>query len=192
MARSSFARRSRPVFAAGENTIVGNTVLYGATSGALFVAGRAGERFAVRNSGASAVVEGVGDHCCEYMTGGMVVVLGKTGRNFAAGMSHGVAYVLDETGRFPSQVNREMVDLERVESEDDEAALRTLISRHYQRTESRRAEAVLARWPEMLQRFWRVVPRPAQVETETAASRVTSVSGSDAVELQRPVPARRT
>ncbi len=178
-------------FAAGENTIVGNTVLYGATSGALFVAGRAGERFAVRNSGASAVVEGVGDHCCEYMTGGMVVVLGKTGRNFAAGMSHGVAYVLDETGRFPSQVNREMVDLERVESEDDEAALRTLIARHYQRTESRRAEEVLARWPEMVQRFWRVVPRPAQVETETAASRVTSVSGSDAVELQRPAPARR-
>ena len=179
-------------FAAGENTIVGNTVLYGATSGALFVAGRAGERFAVRNSGASAVVEGVGDHCCEYMTGGMVVVLGKTGRNFAAGMSHGVAYVLDETSHFPSQVNREMVELERVESEDDEAALRTLISRHYQRTESRRAEAVLARWPAMLPRFWRVVPRPAQVETETAASRVTSVSGSDAVELQRPAPARRS
>ena len=181
----------RASFAAGENTIVGNTVLYGATSGVLFVAGQTGERFAVRNSGALAVVEGVGDHCCEYMTGGTVVVLGKTGRNFAAGMSHGVAYVLDETGRFPTHVNRESVDLERVESADDEAALRTLIARHYQRTESRRAEEVLARWPEMVQRFWKVVPHPAQVETETTASRITSVSGSDAVELQRPAPARR-
>src|SRR5207244_3306897 len=90
-------------FSAYQNTIVGNTVLYGATGGALFVAGRAGERFAVRNSGAEAVVEGAGDHCCEYMTGGVVVVLGETGRNFAAGMSAGTAYVLDEHDRFPAR-----------------------------------------------------------------------------------------
>src|SRR6202043_2888361 len=100
-------------FASQENTILGNTVLYGATGGYLFAAGRAGERFAVRNSGAVAVVEGLGDHGCEYMTGGMVVVLGETGKNFAAGMSAGVAYVLDMTGVFPMRCNSELVELQR-------------------------------------------------------------------------------
>ncbi|HEX2326651.1 MAG TPA: glutamate synthase-related protein, partial [Chloroflexota bacterium] len=107
---------TQAAYSAYRNTIVGNTVLYGATGGSLFVAGRAGERFAVRNSGAQAVVEGAGDHCCEYMTGGMVVVLGETGRNFGAGMSHGLAFVLDEHGSFPQRVNRELVSLERLES----------------------------------------------------------------------------
>ena len=123
-ARSPSSRRRGPRFSAHRNTIVGNTVLYGATGGSLFVAGRAGERFAVRNSGAQAVVEGTGDHCCEYMTGGTVVVLGETGRNFAAGMSHGLAFVLDEHGTFPQRVNRELVSLERLEDAEHEADLR--------------------------------------------------------------------
>src|SRR5437870_10330013 len=103
---------------ADQQVLMGNTVLYGATGGRLFAAGRAGERFAVRNSGATAVVEGAGDHCCEYMTGGVVVVLGPVGRNFAAGMSAGTAFVLDEQGNFPDRVNPELVDIERVGAED--------------------------------------------------------------------------
>src|SRR3972149_3356501 len=114
-------------FEARHNVIVGNTVLYGATGGRLFVSGRAGERFAVRNSGAVAVVEGAGDHCCEYMTQGVVVVLGSTGRNFGAGMSFGIAFVLDEDGSFPRRYNPELVELQRVTSETDEHLLQTLV-----------------------------------------------------------------
>ena len=110
-------------YVAHENTIMGNTVLYGATGGELFAAGRAGERFAVRNSGALAVVEGVGDHCCEYMTSGMVVVLGETGQNFGAGMSAGVAYVLDTEDRFPEDCNTELVELDRIEDDNELDAL---------------------------------------------------------------------
>src|ERR1700758_5365855 len=117
-------------FVAEENVIVGNVVLYGATAGECFVRGIAGERFAVRNSGATAVVEGTGDHACEYMTGGVVVVLGPTGRNFAAGMSGGEAFVLDEAGRFADLCNRELVDLETVESEEDAALLHSLLEEH--------------------------------------------------------------
>jgi glutamate synthase (ferredoxin) len=153
-------------FSAHRNTIVGNTVLYGATGGSLFAAGRAGERFAVRTSGAVAVVEGTGDHCCEYMTGGTVVVLGETGRNFAAGMSHGLAFVLDEHGTFPQKVNRELVGLERLEGTAHEAELRRLIERHYQLTRSGRAEHILRQWPSYLELFWVVVPHPPQVDTE--------------------------
>jgi glutamate synthase (NADPH/NADH) large chain/glutamate synthase (ferredoxin) len=187
-------------FAAHKNTIVGNTVLYGATGGNLFVAGRAGERFAVRNSGATAVVEGTGDHCCEYMTGGTVVVLGETGRNFAAGMSHGIAYVLDETGTFPSRVNREMVGVERIEDAESERALRDLIQRHQRRTGSWRAEHILRQWPSYRGLFWKIVPHPPQVNTEApAAPRAArpvpagvngSVNGSAAPAAQRPLPAR--
>ncbi len=174
-------------FASHRNTIAGNTVLYGATGGSLFVAGRVGERFAVRNSGAGAVVEGTGDHCCEYRTGGTVVVLGETGRNFGAGMAAGVAYVLDETESFPRRVNRELVTLERVEDAGSERELRRLIERHHQRTGSWRAEHILRHWPAYRALFWKVVPHPPQVDTETTAARVTSVSGSDAAELQRPI-----
>src|SRR6202035_4863337 len=113
-------------FAAEDNVIVGNTVLYGATKGKAFFRGLAGERFAVRNSGADAVIEGVGDHGCEYMTGGHVVVLGPTGRNFAAGMSGGIAYILDEDGRFFGRCNRELVDLEELD-EGDAAIVRALV-----------------------------------------------------------------
>jgi glutamate synthase domain-containing protein 3 len=130
-------------FAAEENVVVGNTVLYGATSGRAFFRGQAGERFAVRNSGASAVIEGVGDHGCEYMTGGRVVVLGRTGRNFAAGMSGGLAFVLDEDGRFRSRVNPAMLDQLEELTDDDAAELRALIEEHRDRTGSPVAQRIL-------------------------------------------------
>jgi glutamate synthase (ferredoxin) len=179
-------------YAPHESVIVGNTVLYGATGGSLFVCGRAGERFAVRNSGATAVVEGTGDHCCEYMTGGRVVVLGRTGRNFAAGMSHGRAYVLDEDGSFPLRVNRELVGMERVDDVEDPelaAELRHLVERHAQATGSARARHILDNWATYLPLFWAVIPHPPQIDTESAAARVTSLSGNDSVDLQRPVAA---
>jgi glutamate synthase domain-containing protein 2/glutamate synthase domain-containing protein 1/glutamate synthase domain-containing protein 3 len=147
-------------FAAERNVIVGNTVLYGATSGRAFFRGLAGERFAVRNSGAWAVVEGVGDHGCEYMTGGRVVVLGPTGRNFAAGMSGGIAYVLDEQGTFAERCNMGMVDFEALAPEDA-IELRSLIEEHGQRTGSPVAERVLGEWERLLARgaFVKVMPR---------------------------------
>ncbi len=144
-------------FRAEENVIAGNTILYGATSGRAFFRGIVGERFAVRNSGASAVVEGVGDHGCEYMTGGVAVVLGRTGRNFAAGMSGGVAYVLDEDGTFASRCNHELVGLEPVPEEDTET-LRALIEEHELRTGSPVAARVLAGWDVALDLFVRVMP----------------------------------
>ncbi|MBA3024087.1 MAG: glutamate synthase subunit alpha, partial [Sideroxydans sp.] len=165
---------------AEDNIIVGNTVLYGATAGEVFFRGVAGERFAVRNSGAVAVVEGVGDHCCEYMTGGMVVVLGSTGRNFAAGMSGGVAYVLDEDGNFPQRCNMSMVQLEAVPEEAalsetgeveahgrvhfnhlnkaDAAALRGKIEKHLRYTGSARAKLILDNWVQYLPKFVKVMP----------------------------------
>jgi glutamate synthase (NADPH/NADH) large chain len=165
---------------AEENIIVGNTVLYGATSGECFLRGVAGERFAVRNSGATAVVEGVGDHGCEYMTGGMVVVLGQTGRNFAAGMSGGVAYVLDEDGSFEKRCNMSMVQLEAVPEEAaasetgevdskgrvhfnhlnkaDEAVLRGKIEKHLRYTGSARARQILDNWSHYLPKFVKVMP----------------------------------
>jgi glutamate synthase domain-containing protein 3 len=142
-------RGMREQFVAERNVVVGNTVLYGATSGRAFFRGLAGERFAVRNSGAWAVVEGVGDHGCEYMTGGRVVVLGATGRNFAAGMSGGVAYVLDEDGTFAKRCNMGMVGFEELE-EADAIELRAMVGEHLQRTESRVAARVLERFDELL------------------------------------------
>ncbi len=145
-------------FVPEENIVVGNVVLYGATTGTAFFNGRAGERFAVRNSGATAVVEGVGDHGCEYMTKGCVVVLGSTGRNFAAGMSGGVAYVLDETGAFASTLcNRSSVDLDPVE-EEDEKVIRGLIEEHVAATQSPRGSWVLANWDTMRGKFLKIFP----------------------------------
>jgi glutamate synthase domain-containing protein 3 len=143
---------------AEDNVVVGNVALYGATSGRAFFNGLAGERFAIRNSGAEAVVEGVGDHGCEYMTGGRVVVLGPTGLNFAAGMSGGKAYVLDPDGQLPLHLNSDLVDLEELEVED-RAALRVLLEEHKQRTGSARATEVLKNWEEWLPQFVRVMPR---------------------------------
>jgi glutamate synthase (ferredoxin) len=134
---------AKATFVPEENIIVGNVTLYGATSGEAYLRGVAGERFAVRNSGARAVVEGVGDHGCEYMTGGQVVVLGKTGRNFAAGMSGGVAYVLDRDGTFERRLNPGMVDLEPLDDEDWKT-VRDLITRHVQFTNSSYAKAILS------------------------------------------------
>ncbi|HEU4646071.1 MAG TPA: glutamate synthase subunit alpha, partial [Burkholderiales bacterium] len=155
--------------------MAGNTILYGATGGTVFIGGRAGERFGVRNSGAVAVVEGVGDHGCEYMTGGTVAVLGSTGRNFAAGMSGGIAYVLDLDGDFAQRCNPAMVDLEPVLAEveqqakgghelwhlgqTDEANLRRLIEAHLKCTGSKRAQQVLEKWTEYRARFVKVFPK---------------------------------
>jgi glutamate synthase (NADPH/NADH) large chain len=141
-----------------ENIIIGNTVLYGATGGEAYIHGVAGERFCVRNSGAKAVVEGVGDHCCEYMTGGRTVVLGRTGRNFAAGMSGGIAYVLDHDGNFDYFCNKGMVELTSVNDRDDEMELQEMISNHYKFTGSKLAEKILVDWEVYLPRFVKVIP----------------------------------
>ncbi|HEX7012274.1 MAG TPA: glutamate synthase large subunit [Steroidobacteraceae bacterium] len=146
-------------FTPHENIIIGNVALYGATSGEAYISGMAGERFCVRNSGVHAVVEAVGDHGCEYMTGGRVIVLGPAGRNFGAGMSGGVAYVLDERGDFPSHVNREMVDVGPLEEPEEIAAVGAMIERHLGYTKSARAKYVLDNWDRLLPRFVRVMPR---------------------------------
>jgi glutamate synthase (NADPH/NADH) large chain len=145
-----------------ENIVTGNVVLYGATAGEAYFQGVAGERFCVRNSGAHAVVEGVGDHGCEYMTGGVVVVLGETGRNFGAGMCGGFAYVLDLEGRFPGQVNHERVDLEKITPEDEETIQR-LVRRHFQYTRSKRADEVLRKWNACAAKFVKVFPKDLKV-----------------------------
>jgi len=158
-------------FAAEENVIAGNTILYGATGGELFLRGRVGERFCVRNSGATAVVEGVGDHGCEYMTGGLVVVLGTTGRNFAAGMSGGVAYLLDLD---PARVNPDMVDVEPLSTEDS-AELRAIVARHLAETGSPVAEGLLADWPRRSAAFSKIMPR--DYKRVLQATRLAELSG---------------
>jgi glutamate synthase domain-containing protein 3 len=145
-------------FRAADNVIVGNTVLYGATSGRAFFAGRAGERFAVRNSGALAVVEGAGDHACEYMTGGVVVVLGRTGRNFGAGMSGGVAYVVDEDDTFASRCNMGMIEIEPLVDSEDERTVWQLVSEHLERTRSVLAAELLSDWPRAVRSIKKVIP----------------------------------
>ncbi|MGB8327430.1 MAG: glutamate synthase large subunit [Steroidobacteraceae bacterium] len=146
-------------FAAEDNMIVGNVTLYGATSGEAYIRGMAGERFAVRNSGVNAVVEGVGDHACEYMTGGHVVVLGSTGRNFGAGMSGGIAYVLDLAGDFATRVNKQMVEVEALADPGEIATVRAMIRTHLELTGSARARQVLDAWERYLPRFAKVMPR---------------------------------
>jgi glutamate synthase (NADPH/NADH) large chain len=141
-----------------ENILIGNVALYGATGGEAFFRGRAAERFCVRNSGAHAVIEGVGDHGCEYMTGGRVVILGPTGRNFAAGMSGGIAYVWDPQDELLVNCNLGMVELEKVETDEGAAELRELVEKHHQYTGSTVAAEVLARWEEVLPQFVKVMP----------------------------------
>ncbi|MEZ4624926.1 MAG: hypothetical protein R2843_09085 [Thermomicrobiales bacterium] len=156
--------------------IAGNTLLYGATGGELYLAGRAGERFAVRNSGAQAVVEGLGDHGCEYMTGGLVAVLGTTGRNFGAGMTNGFVYVWDEDGLFHQRMNDESVLSERVADDGDSDEFRAMVQRHVDMTGSARGQALLANWQTTIANSWKVIPRAllelqaAQEEAEAAAS----------------------
>jgi glutamate synthase domain-containing protein 3 len=144
-------------FVPEQNMIVGNVALYGATGGEVFLRGLAGERFAVRNSGVTAVVEGVGDHGCEYMTKGLVLVLGPTGRNFAAGMSGGVAYVLDTAGDFSSRCNPGMVELDPL-TDKDEQLLLSLVQRHQEYTKSQVAAQLLQDWPGTLRKFVKVMP----------------------------------
>jgi len=148
----------KSTFIPEENILIGNTVLYGATSGEVFFNGVAGERFAVRNSGANAVVEGIGDHGCEYMTGGRVIILGETGKNFAAGMSGGIAYVLDENQEFHLKCNTEMVDLEIVVDVEEGLWIRTLIEKHLVYTGSPKAKKILANWDLFVKRFVKVMP----------------------------------
>jgi glutamate synthase (NADPH/NADH) large chain len=185
---------------AATNIVVGNTVLYGAIEGECYFSGVAGERFAVRNSGAVAVVEGIGDHGCEYMTGGTVVVLGNTGRNFAAGMSGGIAYVLDEDGTFRQRCNLAMVELEKVPNEpvsvgengelsgvladplnNDAARLHALIERHRHYTGSARAKYILENWQDLVSKFVKIVPtdyRRALKDLAAAKAKETVRPGS--------------
>lgn len=150
-----------------QNVIIGNTCLYGATGGTLYALGRAGERFAVRNSKGQAVIEGAGDHCCEYMTGGVVVVLGPVGRNVGAGMTGGLAYFLDEDGNFPTLVNPEIVKVQRVITPAGEAQLKSLIEAHVAHTGSAKAQRILDNWSEYLPKFWQVVP-PSEADSPEA------------------------
>ena len=151
------------------NALLGNTCLYGATGGTLFAAGCAGERFAVRNSGATSVVEGVGDHGCEYMTGGVVVVLGAVGVNFGAGMSGGLAFVLDEAGTLADRINPQMIGIERLNNEEEIGALRRLVQVHAALTDSPHAKALLDSWETAVSRFWKVVPHPPTPDTPKRA-----------------------
>jgi glutamate synthase domain-containing protein 3 len=145
-------------FDPAENIIAGNTCLYGATSGEAYINGVVGERFAVRNSGAYAVVEGVGDHGCEYMTGGRVVILGKTGRNFAAGMSGGIAYIWDPSKEANKYINHEMVDVEYLIYDEDAAEVKLMIENHFRHTNSKRAEYILFNWDKERENFWKIIP----------------------------------
>ncbi len=164
-----------------QQTIAGNTVLYGATGGSCFLAGQVGERFAVRNSGAVAVVEGCGDHGCEYMTAGVVVVLGPTGRNFGAGMSGGVAYVEDPADHFRHRVNPEMVDVEPLSSEDDCALLRQLVTRHAEATGSHHASDLLAAWDTEIHRFRKVSPRRPELAGDPLVAPQVNPNGDEMV-----------
>ena len=148
----------KAAYKANENIIIGNVALYGATSGKAFINGVAGERFCVRNSGACAVVEGVGEHGCEYMTGGRVVVLGKTGKKFAAGMSGGIAYVLDEDSTLYKNINKEMISIEKVDNKYDEKELRDMIEEHVAATGSEKGRQVLEHFREYLPRFKKIIP----------------------------------
>jgi glutamate synthase (NADPH/NADH) large chain/glutamate synthase (ferredoxin) len=147
-------------FAWHQQSIIGNTCLYGATGGSVFAAGRAGERFGVRNSGTTAVVEGVGDHGCEYMTGGLVVVLGPTGTNFGAGMSGGLAFVYDEENAFKDRINPAMIGLERLNAQEEIDSLKKLVGVHARLTGSPHAKALLDQWETTVGRFWKVIPHP--------------------------------
>ena len=169
-------------FVPEENIIVGNVAFYGATSGDAYIRGMAGERFGVRNSGVRAVIEAVGDHGCEYMTGGCVVVLGQTGRNFAAGMSGGVAYVLDEVGDFRSRCNPDTVALESLTAPQEMAEVRDMVQRHARYTHSELGWRVLAMWDELASKFVKVMPRDYQRMLEAVKrAEAAGLSGDEAI-----------
>jgi glutamate synthase (ferredoxin) len=169
-------------FVPEENIIIGNVAFYGATSGEAYIRGMAGERFCVRNSGLHAVVESVGDHGCEYMTGGRVVVLGRTGRNFAAGMSGGMAYVIDETGNFPARCNQDMILLDKLEEPEEIEFIRQMVERHAIYTRSQRAATVLANWNRYVPQFVRIIPKDYQRVLQTLKRLENAgLSGEEAV-----------
>jgi glutamate synthase domain-containing protein 3 len=169
-------------FVPEDNIIVGNVAFYGATAGAAYINGMAGERFCVRNSGVHAVVEGVGDHGCEYMTGGRVVILGKTGRNFAAGMSGGVAYALDEAGDFATRCNMQTVALERMEDLAESEEIRQMIRRHAECTNSRKAKYVLDNWTDLVPKFVKVMPKDyKRMLAAIEKAKSSGLSGDEAV-----------
>jgi glutamate synthase domain-containing protein 3 len=180
-------------FVSHQNVIMGNTALYGATGGRLFAAGLAGERFAVRNSGAVAVVEGAGEHCCEYMTGGTVVVLGETGRNFGAGMTGGEAYVYDIHNTLERRYNPELIAIRRIRGGDanegqemaaKEAQLKELVQAHFDKTGSQRARTILEDWETQRQFFWYIAPR------ENLRSIEAANEGAGKAETEEEVPVR--
>ncbi|MFQ5794688.1 MAG: glutamate synthase large subunit [Candidatus Bipolaricaulia bacterium] len=162
------------------SAIMGNTVMYGATGGSLLAAGRAGERFCIRNSGGRAVIEGVGDHGCEYMTGGVAVVLGEVGYNFGAGMTGGIVYVLDEHETFPQRYNPELIRIDRIETQDDAEELHALITHHWQATGSALAREILEDWADYLPLFWRVAPKAsvAEIESTNEGALQSAVAGA--------------
>jgi glutamate synthase (ferredoxin) len=176
--RLSIVPPKQATFVPEKNILIGNVAFYGATSGEGFVRGLAGERFCVRNSGAHVVVEGVGDHGCEYMTGGRVVVIGKTGRNFAAGMTGGVAYVLDEDETFPILCNSELVDLERIEDAEEAEFVRSMIQKHQQYTGSTVAEGILGRWEQLLPKFVKIMPRDYKAALKVIAAEAARADGN--------------
>jgi glutamate synthase domain-containing protein 2/glutamate synthase domain-containing protein 1/glutamate synthase domain-containing protein 3 len=180
-------RRAAYADVSHQHLIIGNTILYGATAGKLFAAGQAGDRFAVRNSGAVAVIEGAGNHCCEYMTGGIVVVLGRAGRNFGAGMSNGVAYVVDEAGTFESRVNGDMVDVGALD-EADLALLHRLVREHEEKTASPRARRILVQWDQFVPVFRRVAPKGAEALLAATRDGYLQAAATEA----EPVLARRS
>jgi glutamate synthase (ferredoxin) len=167
-------------FAHEKSSIVGNTCLYGATGGKLFVSGRAGERFAVRNSMAEAVIEGTGDHCCEYMTGGVIVALGTVGRNVAAGMTGGIGYFYDNIGDFPDRVNGEIVTTQRIQTEAGKSQLKALIEEHVAKTGSETGKAILSNWDVEAQKFWQLVP-PSEANTPEASKDAEAVMATGTV-----------
>jgi len=173
-------------FVAEENILVGNVAFYGATTGEAYIRGIAGERFCVRNSGVHAVVEGIGDHGCEYMTGGRVVVLGACGRNFASGMSGGIAYVFDDDGDFGTfRCNKEMVELEPLIQEEDIDELKSLIENHYQYTESAVAKRILENWNEMLGKFIKIMPVDYKNALERLAHEQSESKRDSSVYMER-------
>jgi glutamate synthase domain-containing protein 3 len=162
--------------------IIGNVAFYGASAGEAYVRGLAGERFAVRNSGATVVVEGVGDNGCEYMTGGNVVVLGRAGRNFGAGMSGGIGYVLDEAGDFAKRVNTQMVATEKLADAKEIAAVRAMVQKHYDYTKSERANVVLADWDKFVPKFVKVMPNDyKRMLAEIAHAEAQGLTGDEAI-----------
>lgn len=168
---------------AAQNVIAGNTVMYGATGGKTFINGRAGERFCVRNSGALAVVEGIGDHGCEYMTNGTVVILGTVGKNFGAGMTGGIAYVFDADGNFKERVNKQLVTLHRLHEEEDEKFLQSIIFQHLELTDSARANEVLKGWKDFRYNFWKVIPI-AMLHTKKETNDALDVAKDDDIEKE--------